>query len=987
MIDFNCSQEERGVGWRSCVTTDTIPLVYTSFSVVHVNAGPQGLRRSGQLEQLTDLLSVKEIRFDAAVVSETWLKGFDLSSHGIPDFTFVAACREGSRRGGGVGIYVHSSCRIISWASSSSVDGNIQAVRVHLRRHGFEGHLVGIYSNHRENEDSLLDLLEDFLPRDDTLPSIVTGDTNINLLEAAGAEQYESFFLGRGYRHVVDQVTRPMSGSCLDHIAVANCENFLDIRPMIYRTSVFSDHYPVLLTLTGKTELTLTASEASYQRVINKASMSKFRDHLSATDWSPVHRSGDAEDALNRFSTIVFDVFDRCVPLQNGKVGRKRPDGFHFGDGLKRLRRDVDKAHARYIKYRTDDAKSTYYRKRRRYRSALRSARENFYAKKFDEAEGKPARLWELINGICGRGKKQAEVPSTITTELGCLTDSTEIVDALNRHFSSIGLRTTAPLREQSTNTDEVMRTLWHAAPNSFSLVTVDEQEMRVAMQHTRADLRGSPTEVPSRLLKLSNETLASPLAHIYNLSVTAGHFPVALKASRLIPLYKGKGARDDLNNYRPIALVSYLSKVFERLAKGQMEQYLERRGFFSRSQFGFRRARSTELALTHLWQEIVDANEAGELCLAVFLDVAKAFDCIDHRNFQKMLSLIGCSKTTVAWFNSYLKDRRQAVSIGGLSSQWELVRIGTPQGSVLGPFMFILYMNFIILSIQGAVQCRSIVYADDTTLLFRVNPRHLNDDLRVATSGVKSAMSQFEKLGLVVNAKKTLFVLFRSAQRGLEVDPAVLSELAISLSPSATCLGVCLNEHMKWDSHVDALTMKCYAVISSLRRLRQVGATTTVLLKAYKALFEPILGYCIAVWGGGYDSVMNRVRVLQNDAVRALFGRKRRDSVRHLYLEHDILTADQLIAVKRSAMIFRMQHGGIPQDICFPFEPLHARETRHAANLRVPKVGRELSRQSPRYCLPTIWNSLPSEIRSLSSAETFRSRVREHVKVGSVNP
>ena len=351
------------------------------------------------------------------------------------------------------------------------------------------------------------------------------------------------------------------------------------------------------------------------------------------------------------------------------------------------------------------------------------------------------------------------------------------------------------------------------------------------------------------------------------------------------------------------------------------------------------------------------------------------------------MLSSIRCSETTVAWFDSYVNDRRQAVSIGDLSSQWDLVQIGTPQGSVLGPFMFIVNMNFIILSIQEAVQCRSIVNADDTTLLFRVNPRRLNEDLRVATSGVRSAMLQFEKFGLVVNAKKTLFVLFRSAQRGLIVDQTVLSELAISLSPSATCLGVCFNEHMKWDSHVDALTSKCYAVISSLRRLRQVGATMTVLLKAYRALFEPILGYCIAVWGGGYDTVMSRVRVLQNDALRALFGRKRRDSVRDLYLLHDILTVDQLIAMKWAVMIFKMQHGGIPQDISFSFKSLHARETRQAANLRVPKVGRELSRHSPRYCMPTIWNSLPSEIRSLTSAETFLTRVREHLKIGGVTP
>lgn len=465
-------------------------------------------------------------------------------------------------------------------------------------------------------------------------------------------------------------------------------------------------------------------------------------------------------------------------------------------------------------------------------------------------------------------------------------------------------------------------------------------------------------------------------------MSVQSGQFPEALKRSWLLPLYKGKGDRDAPGNYRPIALVGYLSKVLERVAKSQTESFLEGLGFFTRDQFGFRKSRSTDLALGHLWQEIADATENAEICLGAFLDVAKAFDCIDHQIFLEMLRTLGCSSSTVRWFGTYLSGREQAVKIGSLESRWEGVSIGTPQGSVLGPFIFIVYKNFIELGYQrlGLDRCRQIVYADDTTLLFRVSPDTLNESLEAALDGVRLAVGLFSRLGLVVNSTKTSLVLFRTSQRGLQVTSVPFCDQDYPLSPQATCLGVVFDENLKWDAHLDHLRKKCNAVIASLRRLRSTRMPQHDLLKVYRALFEPVLGCCLSVWGGGYEKVMHSVQVLQNDALRAITGRRRWDSVKDLYASFNVLPVDELCNLQRVTMGFKMLRGRVPADIVFPLPYVDYQRTRQANDLKIPYVRLETSRQALAHSIPVAWNSLPREIQSLSSVAAFTTEVKSHL-------
>ena len=316
--------------------------------------------------------------------------------------------------------------------------------------------------------------------------------------------------------------------------------------------------------------------------------------------------------------------------------------------------------------------------------------------------------------------------------------------------------------------------------------------------------------------------------------------------------MYKGKSPKPDPGKYRPISLASFLSKVFERLAKRQLEEFLESQHYFSNCRFGFRGARSTELALPHAWHDIVMAAEGGQCCLAAFLDVSKAFDCLNITYFIGMLERLGCSPRTVSWFRSYLGGRTQSVRVGQVGPTARVWRTGAPQGSVLEPFMFIIYLNFVLRAIERDVGCRSVCYADDTTLLFRVSASIEQVELEHVGKGVGRASDHSNRFGLVVNSSKTALVLSRKSQKELITDKlrVEVHGESLSLVPPTRCLGVVLDENMKRRLRISSISGKCDAVIASLARLRKTGACTGLLVRVYRGLFEPVLTYGVTLWG-----------------------------------------------------------------------------------------------------------------------------------------
>ena len=961
--------------------------VYSSFAAMHVNA--RDLRRLSQFDDLCVLIDESAVNLDVVMVSETWFSDFDANNYGIPNYNCIFSCRP-KGGGGGVAAYVHSAVHLVSSETRCSDDGSVQIVQIRIRRPGFEGFIVGVYSRSRECYQTLFDHLDELIPTRGDLPIILLGDTNIDLLQNDGCKlEYCSFLSSKGLEPVVNVATRPnlrsdaqISGSCIDHIAIANCDNFIQVSPYVLET-VFSDHYPVCISLTGnQSAMSLPKADLvkPERRSFNSHGYRRFIEQISGVDWLTVINSNDANEAFSLFNSKLYSIYDESFPLRRCDGTRTKRGSLWFTNELRSLRSFVSKLQKRYAYSRLEIDGQVYHSWLKTYKVRLRKARESHYDELFKALKDKPAKLWKVVNDLCGRKNRSSDVPASLISDNVVLSEPQQIVDALNEHFANVGLTTTSCLGRCRPSELSLMEPPY-TGTGKFSLSPVEPHEFCNTVKKVKADFGNSSENVPSRLIADFAYILSIPLAAVFNLSVTSGVFPQELKVASVLPLYKGKGAKSEPGSYRPISLLSFLSKIYERLVKRQFECYLDKNNFFSSNQFGFRGGLSTELALSHIWHEVVSTAEQGECCLAAFLDVAKAFDCLDHSYFLEMLKRIECSDNCVNWFNSYLVGRTQSVRMGGLNSGTRKLSIGTPQGSVLGPFIFILYLNFVLRAIERDVGCRPVVYADDTTLLFRVSVSDgIIDALENVEGGIEKAISHFNRFGLVVNSAKTTIVLFHNPHRKLITKNLnmKIAGATIPFSPTVKCLGLLLHEHMKWTPHLQSISGKCTAVIASLARLRRTGADTSLLVQVYRALFEPVLTYGITLWGGSYDNVIRVAQVLQNDALRAIKGLPRDLSVSIWYSKLGILQVRRITALKQGILGYKVIKGYIAPSGPFDFIHHPSRSGRAIGTFRVPGSKLTVTDHSLSCRLPAVWNALPDSLKKAESISIFKTRFTE---------
>lgn len=948
--------------------------IYCGLAVMHLNAGTRGLKRQGTLEVLSDFLAGEGAVVDVVVVSESWLREADLCAYSIPGFNLLCANRDAGRHGGGVAAYVRSGCDVVSHTILCSGDGAVQALRLHIKNREFDGVLIGLYSCNFVHRATLMNILEDLLETRGAPPTIVIGDANVNLLCAEESEVYRSFFAARGFRHLVNGVTRPASRTCLDHIAVAHCDSFLDISPAIWCTPIFSDHYPVVLTVTGNHSRMQPRSRAAGHirtRIHDAAGKENFGARMRNFSWADLTLEMDVDLAVATVTRCVSEAYVKSFPRFVKHTGPRR-DGFRFSPGLRRLRRHVTKSYNWHLKMNTEASKAQYHKSLKRFRSALKLARNAYYGKRFELLRSDARGMWKFINKSCGRAETGVQLPPSLITPQGLADDPKIIADRLNLHFAEIG-KDNAASNTIINDLSVELEALWSAGGKWLNLGPIAISQTILAMRRVRASWKKGALGAPNRLLQDNAQSLAIPLTWIFNLSLRSGVYPTILKSSLIIPLFKKKGDRSKSDNYRPITLVDYVSKVFEKIVTQLMDMHLCELDFFCSDQFGFRKARSTELALAEIWHFVCDSVEKNQFCLGVFLDLSSAFNSLSHEVFLGMLRCIGFEPNIVNWFKSYLSGRRQAIKVGDITSEWAGTAAGTPQGSINGPYMFIIFMNFILISLKKLTSCKIIAYADDTSLLFRIPKTDAQQHAELALGEVENAIGVFEKFGLKVNKSKTALTLFRSFKHHSPLEALSLGGSPLATQPSVKCLGLLLNEKLSWSHHLAHISPKCYAVVSSLRRLRDIGIPTVGLIAVYKSLLLPMLGYGLPIWGCGFDSVTSRLQIIQNDALRAIFHKRRRDSVTELYTRYDLLQIDQLYMLKVALIGHKIINGRLPGDLSLAITPKAKISDRRPTQFNVPLYTRESSRHTLHYRLPVVWGALPHSIRAIKSCKKFK--------------
>ena len=480
--------------------------------------------------------------------------------------------------------------------------------------------------------------------------------------------------------------------------------------------------------------------------------------------------------------------------------------------------------------------------------------------------------------------------------------------------------------------------------------------------------------ELDSYSLKISVEIIAAPVHHLVTLSLMQRRFPNSWKYAKILPLHK-KNSVLDRKNYRPVSILSPLSKVLERAVYNQIYQYFSVNKIFHPNLMGYRKNRSTLTAVLQMYDRWVRDASEGKISGVVLLDLSAAFDLVNPALLIKKLKIYGLDTEFQEWIESYLCDRKQAVWVDHTLSDWLDVQVGVPQGSILGPLLFIIFEN----ELPFSLTCDLDQYADDSTLsCTKATIEEVNKELTENCELVSTWMGQNE---MCLNADKTHLMIGGTSQRLKIVNPAENCDIRMencqlteSEEMCEIMLGVVFQPNLKWTKHVINLQSRLKERLKGLMKIRflfSYGFRKSVA----EGIFQSILTYCIPAWGGAEKGDLQDLQVIQNKSAQLVLNCPNRTRREEMFNTLGWLTVNQLVVYHSLVVVYKIRHTGEPEYLA-----RHLSSDNSRGNIIIPHTRLSLAKKSFCYRGAEWWNIVPAEIRSLEKKGNFERELRKWV-------
>ena len=499
-------------------------------------------------------------------------------------------------------------------------------------------------------------------------------------------------------------------------------------------------------------------------------------------------------------------------------------------------------------------------------------------------------------------------------------------------------------------------------------LSTVTDIEVNRLIRNLKDSAAGWD-DIESKIIKTAHDTITKPLTHLCNLSLNNGIFPDQLKLAKVVPIFKS-GDVMLFNNYRPVSVLPIFSKILERVMYSRFLNYLNKNKILYEFQFGFRSGHSTYMPLIVLVDRISNALEKGECVIGLFLDFSKAFDTINHSILFEKLYHYGIRGVALQWFKSYMSNRSQYVFYNGHASCAKTVTCGVPQGSVLGPLLFLVYVNDLAYVSKALF---SLMFADDTNMFMSgKNIQLLSDQFNNELTNVVKWL-QTNKLSL--NIDKTHYMFFKG-NKPLENPVIMIDGKSIGKVSKTKFLGVIMDALLTWRQHTDYISAKISKGVGILYKIRKFVNKKT-LINLYYTFIYPYFSYCNEVWGSAYSCHLKRLTTLQKRAIRIIGNTNRTEHTDPLYRDMNILKFHNIHKHVVAQFMFKLFHGKLPSifDNMFCINAnVHQHATRQAKWLHIPRVSSNRSKKTIRYEGCVIWNHImKNNIPTNCSEATFK--------------
>ena len=801
---------------------------------------------------------------------------------------------------------------------------------------------------------------------DQKVPLIIAGDVNINLLNpqnSAYVDMYIRNLFEAGMKPLITFPTKVnienviTRFSIIDHIWIS--EGLNNECSLVIPIDI-TDHFPVIavisLTINHETGLLPTK-----RRRLRNGGKEIFEIFLSNIH---VNIAGNnINNIYNDYFCKVFDGYNRAFPI-DWYTPRNKHSLAWMTPRLKEAIKKKAKLYRAYLKGRVSKADYTFFKNR--LTNIIRRSKALYYAKIFLENTNNPKNLWSTINGIMNRKSSKMLKEMKIDNEVLV---GEVLANFVNRFFIDAAITVTVGLPQTEAFVCLALR-----IRNSCFFWPTDYDEVCKVIKSLKN--RGSKLlDIHPSILKENRDIFAVHFVQLYNSSLELDEYPDALKIARVNPIYKS-GPPDKVDNYRPISALPLFSKIFEKLTLFRMNSFITRYKLLSSSQFGFREGCSTTHAIVKLLSHIVKAYHQKFYSACFFLDLRKAFDTIDHKILLEKLEHYGFRGKCYKFLKSYYQNRKQYVHLNGHKSITLTVKSGVPQGSILGPLCFSLFINDMPL----AVEEETVLFADDAAFVIA---SHTLEGLLSKIRNLFQDLSAYLSINrLVPNATKSKLMMF-SSRPTTNLPVMLFNGKEIEWVSEFKYLGVTLTRNLNFSRHINNIALNVSRITGSIINLRSF-LPCQILVKLYYALAYPYISNHIIVWGASPPCHLKSLNVRINNLLRIILGVTRVNgrptmSNTELYKNLGLLNLSSIFKYSLFRFLRLLLDGKMPEfwNILLSEHLINHTYNTRQLRFRHPALTCEIERRALPHQLILLYENVQKDIFEIS----YNSSLREFKK------
>lgn len=849
------------------------------------------------------------------------------------------------------------------------VNEPVRVIRVSVQKDNMMVDILATYRTFAIDKNIFLASISDILNvmvMDQNRSYVFVGDVNINILESnsPNANDYLTLLYGLGFVSLINKPTR-VSGtgaSCIHHCFIKCRDEILNNLKSMILISDLTDHYPILVSLKKDNVNNKLVENSPPNKLIKHVNYDKINELISQEKWGNVLAETDVNLSTNTFINTMIGVIERATIYRQISSKKRRIKPW-ITNGLVVSIRKRDKLKKQCNTSRNDTELLNNYKAYRSLLSKLiKKAKYTYYKNLAQTNKNDPKKIWRVIREATNDSCREGSIECLVNNENNVLTSDADKANEFNIFFSSIGKTLAKKIMvNKYDGVDEI-----EAKPNTLFLTPIDNIEMIEHINSLKINAAGGDDNISAKIIKYNYQNMLIPLKHLANLIFGTGIYPDILKTATVIPIFK-QGDKKQTNNYRPITLTSTVSKLIEKCIKKRLLAFLDKYKLIDANQFGFREGSNTEKAICKVTEDILKTLDQGKKVVAIFLDLMKAFDTVDHHILLRRLENIGVRGITNNLIRSYLSGRMQSVRLNDTKSDKRLVEYGVPQGTVLAPILFNIYINGLLSVLkEGNVYC----FADDTVII-------INDsDWDMVKTKSELAMFKVKKWLdnslLSLNTDKTKFVAFSLMSRNLPTFQNItlhsyncnLNDLCqcdqlIERTKNVKYLGIMMDENLSWKDHIMYITNKIRKLIYKFYELRNIF-TFKMLKIIYQSLVESIICYGLVVWGSAGKMVLKKLEIAQKAILKIILFKKKRYPSILVYKDSQTLNPKQLYI--KTILRFMLQNPNYRETLIN-----HGKNTRGETknNITLCNPRHTTCQNHIYYAGPKLFNMLPHNIRN----------------------